>query len=161
MASYLLLNYLNIPQMKLLLFLIIPFCLIGQADTTSDIEWLKNYDKAIKVSKKENKNVLVYFTGSDWCPPCKMLKRDLFDTEEFSELSKSYVLLYVDIPRNRDLLSEKQWNHNQELFKKLNKKGVFPMMSVLNEKGKKLDEYSGYGMTGEVSYHVKFLNKNK
>ncbi|WP_276166580.1 thioredoxin family protein [Zobellia alginiliquefaciens] len=147
--------------MKLLLFLILPFCLIGQTDVSTSIEWLKDYDEALIISKKENKNVLVYFTGSDWCPPCKMLKRDLFDTDEFSEVSKSYVLLYIDIPRNRDLLSETQWNHNQDLLKRLNKKGVFPMLTVLNEKGKMLDEYSGYGMTGEISYHLKFLKKNK
>ncbi len=147
--------------MKFLILLILPIFLIGQSDTTSDIEWLKDYDEAINFSKKENKNILVYFTGSDWCPPCKLLKRDLFDTDEFSELSKKYVLLYIDIPRNRDLLSEEQWNHNQEIFKKLNKKGVFPMLTVLNEKGKMLDEYSGYGMTGEIKYHLDFLNKNK
>ncbi|MGJ8737587.1 thioredoxin family protein [Zobellia laminariae] len=147
--------------MKLLLFLILPLCLIGQTDTTSSVDWLKNYDKAIKVSKKENKNVLVYFTGSDWCPPCKKLKHDLFETDEFSELSKSYVLLYVDIPRNKDLLSDKQWDHNQEILKKLNKKGVFPLLTVVDGKGKALDEYSGYGMTGEIGYHLNFLKKNK
>ena len=116
MASYLLLLK-KILLMKFLLFLLLPLFLVGQNDTSNTVDWLKDYDTAIKVSKKENKNVLVYFTGSDWCPPCKMLKRDLFDTNEFSELSSNYVLLYIDIPRNRDLLSEEQWNHNQELFK--------------------------------------------
>ncbi len=160
MASYLLL-FKKILLMKFLLFLLLPLFLVGQNDTSNTVDWLKDYDTAIKVSKKENKNVLVYFTGSDWCPPCKMLKRDLFDTNEFSELSSNYVLLYIDIPRNRDLLSEEQWNHNQELFKKLNKKGVFPMLAIVNEKGKMLDEYSGYGMTGEIKYHIDFLKKNK
>ncbi|MGS0527782.1 hypothetical protein ACU8V7_23940 [Zobellia nedashkovskayae] len=58
-------------------------------------------------------------------------------------------------------MSDKQWNHNQEVLKKLNKKGVFPLLSVVNGKGKALDEYSGYGMTGEIGYHLKFLKKNK
>ncbi|MDO6517999.1 thioredoxin family protein [Zobellia uliginosa] len=148
--------------MKFLLLFFLPFCLLGQTDTPiKEVDWLKNYDSAMHISKEENKNVLVYFTGSDWCPPCKMLKRDLFDTDEFYELSKNYVLLYIDIPRNRDLLSTEQWEHNQALLKKLNKKGVFPLLTVLSPKGKVVNEYSGYGMTGEISYHLKFLEKNK
>lgn len=135
--------------------------MLGQSESSTALPWLTSYDEAITLSKKENKNVLVYFTGSDWCPPCKMLKRDLFDTPEFAELAQDYVLLYVDIPRNRDLLDAEQWRHNQKLLIGLNKKKVFPLLTVLNAKGKVLDNYSGYGMTGEIGYHLKFLEKNK
>lgn len=147
--------------MKPLLFFILPFFLLGQNENRTDRQWLKDYDEALKVSKEENKKVLVYFTGSDWCPPCIRLKRDLFDTEEFAELAQDYVLLYVDIPRNRDLLDAEQWRHNQKLLNSLNRKKVFPLLTVLNAKGKVLDNYSGYGMTGEIGYHLKFLEKNK
>tara|TARA_R110000868_G_scaffold247983_3_gene504321 strand:+ start:41 stop:469 length:429 start_codon:yes stop_codon:yes gene_type:complete len=141
----------------------IPLFASAQADFNSvdDSKWLTNYDSAISKAKKQHKNVLVYFTGSDWCPPCKMLITDLFDTSEFQELSSNYILLYVDVPRNRDLISEKQMVHNKELLTKLNKKKVFPMFKVIDAKGNELDKLSGYSMNGVIDSHLKLLEKNK
>ena len=50
-----------------------------------------------------------------------MLKTDFFNTNEFQELSDNYVLLYVDVTRNKDLLSDKQLIQNKKLLTKLNK----------------------------------------
>ncbi|WP_273276569.1 thioredoxin family protein [Maribacter polysiphoniae] len=150
--------------MKSLLFLfLVPLFLTTEmhTDMDKDTKWLTDFEKALKVAKKDHKNVLVYFTGSDWCPPCKMLKTDLFDSAEFKALSKDYVLLYVDMPRNRDLLSPEQRQHNKDLLKKYNKKGVFPLLKIVNAKGKALDEYSGYSMNGEIRYHLDLLNRYK
>ncbi|WP_299324897.1 thioredoxin family protein [uncultured Maribacter sp.] len=147
----------------IILLFMIPLVASAQADFNSvdDSKWLTNYDSAISKAKKQHKNVLVYFTGSDWCPPCKMLKTDLFDTNEFQELSNNYILLYIDVPRNRDLISEKQMVHNKELLTKLNKKKVFPMFKVIDAKGNELDKLSGYSMNGVIDSHLKLLEKNK
>ncbi|MRX64631.1 thioredoxin family protein [Maribacter luteus] len=148
---------------SILLLLIVPFFISTQnyLEAEKDTKWLTDYEKAIKRAKKEDKNVLVYFTGSDWCPPCKMLKTDLFESAEFKALAEDYVLLYVDMPRNKDLLTHDQLKHNKELLKKYNKKGVFPLLTIVNEKGNALDEYSGYSMNGEIRYHLQLLNKYK
>ena len=132
-------------------------------DTTfaEELQWQTDYEHAITIAKKEKKNVLLYFTGSDWCPPCKKLKTDLFETEAFKIASEDYVLLYVDIPRNKDLISKTQMAQNKTLLSKYNKKGVFPLLTVLSPRGVLLDDYSGYSMNGEVKYHLDFLEKNK
>lgn len=150
--------------MKYVIFLfMLPLFITAQADYDSvdDTKWLTDYDTAISKAKKQKKNVLVYFTGSDWCPPCKMLKTDLFDTNEFQELADNYILLYVDVPRNKDLLSEKQFTRNKELLTKLNKRKVFPLLKVLDSKGKEIDEISGYSMNGVLDSHLRLLKNNK
>ena len=38
-----------------------------------DVKWQDDYDKAVKKAKKQDKPILLFFTGSDWCGPCKML----------------------------------------------------------------------------------------
>ena len=76
----------------------------------------------MNTAEQTDKNVLIYFTGSDWCPPCKMLKTDFFDSAEFAAISQNYVLLYIDIPINKDLLTPEQLAHNKELSSKLNQK---------------------------------------
>jgi len=150
-------------MIKALILFLLPIVLSAQADfeVVKDSKWLTDYEKAMKVAEKESKNVLLYFTGSDWCPPCKMLKTDLFDSAEFKALSEEYVLLYVDMPRNRDLLSTEQMAHNKKVMGKFNKKGVFPLLKILNTKGNALDEYSGYSMNGEIQYHLELLNRYK
>ena len=134
---------------------------VSEKEETYSVDWQTDYKSVLKQAKKDKKNVLVYFTGSDWCPPCKMLKRDLFDTSDFKELSSEYVLLYVDIPRNKDLISPDQYAKNKALLSKYNKKGVFPLLAVLSPNGVLLDDYSGYSMNGKIKYHLDFLKKNK
>lgn len=150
--------------MKTIIYTFALFTLFSFSTTkekTTAVNWQTDYNKVLKTAKKQKKNVLVYFTGSDWCPPCKMLKKDLFETEAFNELSSDYVLLYVDIPRNKDLLSPEVYTQNKSLLSKYNKKGVFPLLVVLSDNGVLLDDYSGYSMNGEIQYHLDFLKKNK
>jgi thioredoxin-related protein len=135
--------------------------MIAQAEKSVVLEsaWLTNYDAALVKAQNENKNVLVFFTGSDWCAPCKMLKKDLFETTAFQDISNDYVMLYIDIPMNRDLISAEQLRHNKEVSSRLNRKGSVPLMTILNEKGKELETYSGYSMNGEVKFHIELLKK--
>ena len=49
----------------------------------SNLNWLTDFDSAKKESSSTKKPILMYFTGSDWCGPCKMLKKDFFNTEAF------------------------------------------------------------------------------
>ena len=145
------------------ILLVLPLFTFAQADKTvvSNSQWLTNYEAAITTAESADKNVLIYFTGSDWCPPCKMLKTDLFDSASFSALSSEYVLLYIDIPMNTSLLSAEQLQHNKELSSKLNKKGSVPLIKVLNKQGRELGMYAGYSMNGDTSKHMELLQKHK
>lgn len=147
---------------KILILLLFPLILNSQGNlkVNSTKEWLTNYEEAIKKATKEKKNVLIFFTGSDWCQPCIALKKDFFETPAFDDYAKNYVLLYVDIPRNKNLLDEKKLKQNKELASKLNKKGAVPMVKIINEDGEELGAMAGYSMNGAIKYHTKFLDKH-
>ncbi len=111
------------------------------------LNWISTYDEALEISKKEKKPVLIYFTGSDWCGPCKVLDEKLFHTEKFKNLSdKELVLLEVDIPRRQDLLSDEKISENLYLQKKY-KVNSFPTLLFVNHRGKKVSEKRGYVLT--------------
>ena len=111
------------------------------------LNWMPNYKKALKKSKKERKPVLIYFTGSDWCGPCKILDRDLFHTEKFKALAdKDLVLLEVNIPRRLDIISPEKMIENKGIQKKYKVK-AFPTLMFVNHKGRKIAEKKGYIMT--------------
>ncbi len=147
---------------QLLIFLLFPI-IFGTEQTkieeTTPV-WNTDYTTTLKKAAKSNKRILVYFTGSDWCGPCKELKKDLFETIEFKEIAKDYELLYIDIPRQRNIISNEQMKHNMDLMVQLNKKGVFPNLKVLNKKGEEIGALTGYSMDGKIRKHLRFLKKH-
>lgn len=145
------------------ILVLLPTILFAQSivDARSEVNWSSDFEDAKKQAEMDDMHILVYFTGSDWCGPCIKLKKDLFKKEEFISLSREYVMVYVDIPRKKNILSAEQLEHNLALLPKLNKKGVFPHFAVLTFDEKVLDEFSGYNMDGEIGGHLAFLEKNK
>jgi len=115
---------------------------------------MPTYKQALNKSRKEKKPVLIYFTGSDWCGPCKILDKTLFHTEKFKAIAdKDLILLEVDIPRRIDLLSAKQMRHNKNIQEIYNVRS-FPTVMIVNYKGKKIAEKKGYILT---EYYYPFL----
>lgn len=127
-------------------------------DEASNLNWLLDYNEAIEISKNEQKPVLVYFTGSDWCAPCKMLKKDFFNTSEFENRAKDMVLLMVDIPRRVDIITKEQKEKNLKLVRKYNKSGGYPNLVALNSKGEVIGELGGYTFLRETDRHFAFVD---
>ena len=81
--------------------------------------WLTNYEDAKKAAAKDNKDLLLDFTGSDWCQPCMMLKKEVMDKDAFKqEAPKHFVLVEVDFPQQKEQAKDlKDQNEKlQELF---------------------------------------------
>ena len=146
--------------------LIITFCFIAitsfSQDKESGLKWLTNLEEAEKISKKTGKPILMYFTGSDWCPPCVGLKNDFFESPEFATRADSFVMVMIDYPRRIDIISEKQMAYNKIVIDKYNTNKSFPKLLVLNHKGKELGRlsgYSSYSTDQDTSYHFAFVDK--
>ena len=119
-----------------------------------ELNWMPTYKEALKKSKREKKQVLIYFTGSDWCGPCKVLDKDLFHTEKFKALAEEdLILLEVDIPRRLDIISPDRMKENKIIQKKY-RVNSFPTLMIVNHRGKKIAEKKGYIMT---EYYYQFL----
>lgn len=71
--------------------------------------WSTDAEAAVKQAADEKKDLLVLFTGSDWCPPCIKLEQQVLGTEEFAQQSASrFVLLKLDFPQNTPQSEELQ-----------------------------------------------------
>lgn len=126
-------------------------------ESNEHVKWLTNLEKAKKIAKKTHKPILLYFTGSDWCAPCKGLDDNVFSTERFEYYADNFVLVKVDIPRANDIISEKQLKYNKKLLQKYNKEEHFYYLLVLNHKGQKLGKMKGYYM--KYDYYFSFFDK--
>ncbi|CAA9373463.1 MAG: hypothetical protein AVDCRST_MAG64-127 [uncultured Phycisphaerae bacterium] len=63
------------------------------------LEWLESFVQASKLARKQDKLILAYFAGSDWCEWCKKLDREVLQTPMFVEWAKGNVIpLMIDYP---------------------------------------------------------------
>lgn len=105
--------------------------------------WTDDFDKAVEKAKAEKKNVLLDFTGSDWCGYCIKLDKEVFDTAKFKAWAqKNVVLVQVDFP-NKVKLSEKVVKQNAALKSKYPARG-YPTIVVIDPEGKALLTKVGY-----------------
>ena len=139
------------------LILILVLC-IGFQSVAQDLIWETDFEKAKEISGNQDKPILVYFTGSDWCSPCKMLKKDFFETPEFKVRAEKMVLLMVDIPRRIDIITPEQRLKNKEMVSVYNTEGSYPTLVALNEHGHILGELGGYSYLRETDRHFAFVD---
>ena len=121
--------------------------------------WVSDYDEALALSKKENKPLLIYFTGSDWCIYCKRLKKDFLNSEEFKNRVDDDIILYeANFPRNKSLVNANQKADNYYLKRKF-KVNVYPTLVVINSKQQEINRQTGYNLKQNTQIHYKFIDK--
>jgi thioredoxin-related protein len=122
-----------------------------------EVTWLTNLDEAKALAAESNRLVLMNFTGSDWCPPCMQLKRDILATPEFAVYAADkLVLLELDFPR-RTALPEQLQRQNRQLSIDFSVDG-FPTLVLLDPQGKELTRSVGY-MRGGPKQFVAWAEK--
>src|SRR5688572_14674625 len=128
------------------------FLLCIAASLQAQTRWLTNPVDARNQARKENKVILLDFTGSDWCPPCKRLKAEVFDTPQFDEFArKKLVLLEVDFPRDKSKLDAMTQAENAKLKQRF---GVnsYPTVILLDQNSQELGRMKGYGGGSPEAY---------
>lgn len=115
-------------------------------------KWYTDLDEAKAVAVKENKPLLVDFTGSDWCGYCIKLHAEVFDKPEFEAFAKNYVLVELDFPRKKPQPAEEKAK-NKATQTKFGVSG-FPTVLLIDAKsGDAYGRQSGYGPgTGPKAY---------
>lgn len=114
--------------------------------------WYADFDKAAEVAKTAGKDMLVDFTGSDWCGWCIRLDKEVFAHGEFLDAATSkYVLVALDFPRS-DEAKAKVPNpaRNEELQKKWAVQG-FPTIMLVTADGEAFGR-TGYQPGGPEAY---------
>lgn len=116
-----------------------------------ELTWETDINKAIKVSNKTKKPMLLFFTGSDWCGWCIRLQKEVLKTPEFAKWAKeNVVLVELDYPR-RTPQSDAIKAQNSDLQQTFGIQG-FPTVwfATANVKSGK-PSYTGIGNTGYVA----------
>lgn len=117
--------------------------------------WLTDFPAAQARAAAEKKPILLFFHGSDWCPPCALLQKQVFDTPEFARYAAdSLVLLDVDFPE-RGKQPDDLKRANQALKARFNLSPEpgegFPTVALVDPAGRTLFQETGYAGGGPAA----------
>lgn len=128
--------------MKKMMIALLAVWAVCQVQAADDL-WLTDFAKAQAKAKEEKKLVFMDFNGSDWCPPCILLRKNVLSTPEFIDYAKTnLVLVDVDFPRQKEQPAA-QKKANEALAEKHGVE-VFPTVIVLNSEGKEVKRVTSY-----------------
>ena len=107
--------------------------------------WHYNFDEARQLARDQHKHILLNFSGSDWCGPCILLRKQILDNPGFLQMADtSLVLVNADFPRSRkNQPGAGQQAQNNAMADKYNSQGKFPYTLLLNADGKVLKTWEG------------------
>jgi thiol-disulfide isomerase/thioredoxin len=119
--------------------------------------WQTDWQAAKDAAAKDGRDILVDFTGSDWCGWCIRLDKEVFSQEAFTTYAAaSLVLMEVDFPRKKELPPELK-AQNQALQEQFGVTG-FPSLFLTDAQGCPFGR-TGYKAGGADAYvaHLKEL----
>ncbi|MFV8372004.1 thioredoxin family protein [Flavobacterium sp. LB2P74] len=115
--------------------------------------WTTNFEEARSKALQENKNILLVFSGSDWCAPCIKLENTIWKSEEFKkEAEQKWVIYKADFPKKKvNQLASELSESNKKLAEQYNKSGNFPLVLLLDKTGSVLG-ITGFKNTSPSKY---------
>ncbi len=118
-------------------------------------DWNVNLESAKEKAEQESKNIILVFSGSDWCAPCIKLEKNIWESAEFKIAAKeNWVMLKADFPRKKaNRLSKEQTQENEMLAEKYNPNGYFPLVLVIDKSGNVLGT-TGYKDSSPSDYII-------
>lgn len=104
--------------------------------------WLTDLGAAKTQAARENKHVMINFTGSDWCSWCIKLKQEVFSQPEFEAYAAAnLVLVEMDFPKRKQI-PKAILQANIETADRMKIAG-YPTLVFLNPAGKEVNR-GGY-----------------
>ncbi len=133
---------------------------VAQPSLDGDGAWMADYDAAAKLAKEQGKDLLVDFTGSDWCGWCIKLHEEVFAVDGWEDkASADYILVALDFPHAEEIKAKvPDPKRNAELQKLYGVQG-FPTILLMTADGDVFGRM-GYQPGGPEQY-LKDMAANK
>jgi thioredoxin-related protein len=134
--------------------------LLPTALSAKSIDWQTNYAEARQEASKEGKPMVLFFTGSDWCPWCIKIHKEVLSKSDFADrVADKFIFVEIDRPM-KTKLPEAQQRQNQELIQQYKVK-AFPTVLVVNDQGKVIAEPQYTGKETPSQYADQLLKSSR
>lgn len=120
-----------------------------------NLTFISDISIAQKIAIEQNKKIIIYFSGSDWCGWCKKFESEILMDKSFYSIQENFVLVNCDSPKSLKQ-PEDQIKHNTKLAQIYEIRG-YPSVVICEADGT-LIRKTGYISGGGLNY-VKHITK--
>lgn len=126
------------------------------SNTGAKIAWQPNYNGAVSLARTTSKPILILFTGTNWCPACMKLEREVLTKPEFARtVGDKFVFLKAEFP---SYTAESIHASPYKFLLDRYQVDSFPTMIVIDVEGNVLFTVN-YQAGGPDAYANELLNK--
>jgi thioredoxin-related protein len=136
------------------------FLVSAQQTEYGGLKWYLDYQQARKVALHSHKPIIILFTGSDWCPPCMALKKEVLPNRLFQEKAKHVVLVLADFPKRKPMDPMQKQKNRALAGRFLGQNGLPTMVAVDPKTETVMGHITGYNFyTHDISPHIRFIER--
>ncbi len=147
-------------HVMMLIFVYFTTATLASSDSVDSV-WQTDFEAARILAHKTDKDLLLNFSGSDWCPWCQKLEKEVFSQDIFKQNAPAnYILLKLDFPKKKQLPDVLK-NQNLQLQNKYKVTG-FPTIMLTDPAGEPY-AHIGYRQGGPQKYldHLALMRSGK
>lgn len=113
--------------------------------------WTHDFEAAKATAATEKKDLLLDFTGSDWCGWCIRLNNEVFSQQAFKDAApKDFLLVEIDFPQDASKITQETRAQNERLSDRYGIEG-YPTIILADATGRPYAQ-TGYQEGGPQSY---------
>lgn len=114
--------------------------------------WGEDFEAAKQEAANDGKLLLIAFSGSDWCGWCVKMEKEIYSDKKFiSRAKKNFVLVMIDNPRNKEILSDLAKKQNGAVTSQFGISG-YPTTVVALPSGKEVKRFMGFQNGGVKAF---------
>jgi thioredoxin-related protein len=115
------------------------------------LSWKTDFTQAKAAAAESKRFILLDFTGSDWCPWCIRMDKEVLERPAFADFAaKHLVLVKLDFPRSKPQPAAEKVQ-NEQLAQKFVIQG-YPTYVLLDSAGNEVRRQEGYLPGGPVEF---------
>lgn len=104
---------------------------------SQQIDWETEIDSSLIKASENNSSVFIYF-GANWCAPCRIVEREVFQDSTFIEYSKELVMVKI-----YDDLRKGEFEKRESMENEMKKYNVDAIPTYILIKGNSIQKLEG------------------
>lgn len=102
--------------------------------TAADAVWYNDFEESKAAAAEQEKNILLFFTGSDWDTVSQSLAANVFTSDVFQKkVASKYILAQLDFPQAEGSIAEEQFMKNYDVANSFTLEGIPTVLLVTKE----------------------------
>jgi thioredoxin-related protein len=119
------------------------YLFIIQIGFSQEVEMITDWNEAKELAQKEDKQILIILTGSEWCAPCKKMDKRVIENSEFQEhAEKNLIVFLVDLPGGGLVMNSKVYQ-DYTRFQEKYQTNALPSLILTDKNGLKIKTLEG------------------